>query len=172
MLLLVTCTSAVLRARFHTILYMHRRHLKRFWVHEILHTKNIIYEALMVPWLERSCSFLNKPITVNLAFPSLYHHTKNQFIPLLSFYNTVSLRILGPEWPNPIFDHTHTDILLSTFNFHEFVSTCKKSGYFIILFKIYIWLRNPAIWLAKGIWVHISGTRFCPNKGFVQEYSV
>ena len=34
---------------------------------------------------------------------------------------------------------------------HEFVSTCKKSDYFLILFLRYSWFKNPAISLAEGI---------------------
>ena len=33
------------------------------------------------------------------------------------------------------------------------------------------WFAIPAIWLAKRILVWVSGTRFFPNMGFVQEYS-
>ena len=38
----------------------------------------------------------------------------------------------------------------------EFVSTCKKLSYFIDLFWRYGWLKNPTIWLAVHILVHIS----------------
>ena len=43
--------------------------------------------------------------------------SKNQFIP---------------------FDPVHLNIFQSTFNFHEFVSTCKKSGYFRYIVDINI----------------------------------
>ena len=66
------------------------------------------------------------------------------------------------SWP-------HTKIFHSTFNFREFVSTCKKSGYFITSFQRSIWLKNPVICLAKSILAHISGTKLFPSAGFVQE---
>ena len=34
----------------------------------------------------------------------------------------------------------------------------------------YGWLKNPTIGLAENILTHISGTKFFPNMGFVQEY--
>ena len=58
-----------------------------------------------------------------------------------------------------------------TFNLCEFVSTGKKSGYFIDLFWRYAWLKNPAIWLTENILAHISGTRIFPDMIFVQEHS-
>ena len=48
----------------------------------------------------------------------------------------------------------------STFDLHEFVSTCKKSGYFINLFWRHGSLENPAILLAENILAHISGKEF------------
>ena len=33
--------------------------------------------------------------------------------------------------------HTHSNIFQSAFDFHEFLSICKKSGFFIILLKRY-----------------------------------
>ena len=53
----------------------------------------------------------------------------------------------------------------------EFISTSKKSGYFIDLFWRSSWLENPAIWLAENILAHISGTKIFQNMGFVQEHS-
>ena len=67
--------------------------------------------------------------------------------------------------------HANPKFFWSTFNSYEFASTYKKSGYFIDLFWRYGWLKNPAIWLAENILVHISGTRIFPNMGFVQEHS-
>ena len=56
----------------------------------------------------------------------------------------------------PISDHAHPKIFWSTFNLCEFVSKCKKSGYFIDLFRRYGWLKNTAIWLAENIFADIS----------------
>ena len=46
----------------------------------------------------------------------------------------------------------------------------QKSGYFTDLFRIYGWLKNPAIWLAKNILAHLSRTKNFPNMGFVQKH--
>ena len=71
----------------------------------------------------------------------------------------------------PISDHIHSEIIEKTFSFPDFVPACKKSGYFINLFWRYVWLKNPAIWLAENILAHIFGTKIFPNMGFVQKYS-
>ena len=48
----------------------------------------------------------------------------------------------------------------STFNFREFVSTCKKWCCFINLFWRNSWLKNPAIWLAEIILIYSSRSWF------------
>ena len=48
-------------------------------------------------------------------------------------------------WPYPPIN------FWSTFDLYIFVSTCKKSGYFIDSFWRYDWLKNPAIWLIGNI---------------------
>ena len=48
----------------------------------------------------------------------------------------------------------------TTFNLCEFVSTCKKSGYFIDLFGRYGWLKKSCNWLAENSSAHIRGTKF------------
>ena len=68
-------------------------------------------------------------------------------------------------WPHP------PKNFWSNFNLCEFVSTCKKPGYFTDLFWRYGWLNNPAIWLADNILAYISGTKLFPNMGSVQEHS-
>ena len=50
-----------------------------------------------------------------------------------------------------IYDHAHPNIFQSTFNFTEFVSTCKNSGFFIFSFQRYNLFKNPAIWLVRNI---------------------
>ena len=40
----------------------------------------------------------------------------------------------GARVSTPIYDHAHPNTFNSTFNCNEFVSTCKKSGFFIMLF--------------------------------------
>ena len=66
-------------------------------------------------------------------------------------------------WPHP------PKIFWSTLNLCKFVSTCKKSGYFINLLWRYGWLKNSAIWLAENILVHISGTKFFQNMGLCRN---
>ena len=70
------------------------------------------------------------------------------------------------------------------FNLHEFVPACKKSvnSWDTVNLRVQrpdlrnlLWrnssFRNYAIWLAESILAYISGTRFFPNIGFVQEHS-
>ena len=61
--------------------------------------------------------------------------------------------------------HTHfwrqPKKFLINFYLCKFISTCKRSRYFINLFWRYGWLKNPAIWLAENILAHISG--MCRN---------
>ena len=59
----------------------------------------------------------------------------------------------------------------SPFNLCEFVSTYKKSGYFILLFLKYRWLKNLPFWLTENILTHITETKIFPNLEFVQEHS-
>ena len=54
-----------------------------------------------------------------------------------------------------IFYDTHPKDFQSIFNFHGFVSSCKKSGYFVTLFWSYNYFQNPVIWLAKNILTHL-----------------
>ena len=54
------------------------------------------------------------------------------------------------------FDHAQPKTFPSNFNSYEFVSTCKKWGYFICLFWRYGWLKNLKIWLAEKILANIS----------------
>ena len=83
-----------------------------------------------------------------------------------------------------IFDHAHPINFSLAFNLHEFVLACKKSinSWDTVNFRAQrpdllnlLWrnssFRNYAIWLAESILAYISGTRFFPNIGFVQEHS-
>ena len=97
------------------------------------------------------------------AVVSIYYILKKLFTSSVHSWDTVNFRVLWPD------DHSHPKKIWSTFNLSEFVSTCKKSGYFIDLFWRYGWLKNPAIWLAENILAHISG--IFPSMGFVQEQS-
>ena len=109
-----------------------------------------------VSWTKWPCSILTtftQKLKLLLAF-----HAKNQFIPSTYSWDTVNFRVLWPGWPHPI-------------NSCEFVSTCKKSGYFIDLFWRYGWLKNPAIWSAENILAHISATKIFPSMGSLQGHS-
>ena len=63
-----------------------------------------------------------------LAFLNLKYHAKSPFIPQVQPSDTVNVRAWWPDWEN-----NHPKNFLS--NFFEFVSTCKKSGYFIVHLK-------------------------------------
>ena len=97
--------------------------------------------------------------------------------------------ILGQKW---IFREKR---VLSVFQYSNYLPLCQKSekpnepllrklldghtkNQFVSLIFCEIqpilescdWLKNPAIWLAKSILSHISGTRIFPNMKFVQAY--
>ena len=95
----------------------------------------------------------------------LYHNTRNQFILLISLRDTANFRFLQPKW-TLIYEHAHPNIFRSAFNFNEFLSTCKKSGFFIFSFQRCNLFKNPAISLAKNIL-----TRFQTFPIFFQAYS-
>ena len=73
-------------------------------------------------------------IKVTLSFPEFIStnqklfYSINVLIRYSQFYSSVT------RVGTPIYDHAHSNIFQSTFNFNEFVSTCKKSKFFIILF--------------------------------------
>ena len=94
-----------------------------------------------------------KLLKLLLAFLIFHQHAKKQCISSTSYWNTFSFRVLWPGWSQPISDHVHPKIFGSTFNLYELASTCKKSGYFIDLFWRYGWLKSPAIWLLRKVWL-------------------
>ena len=55
----------------------------------------------------------------------------------------------------PISSNTHPKNFWSIFNLCEFVSTCKRPGFFYLFWR-YGWLKNTAIWLNENILAHIS----------------
>ena len=130
--------------------------------------------------------FLNKPnqkmFDQFLTIMTLHQHAKNQFIPFAhsSQSNLESHHMTGHIhfWPNQPLNFQHC------FNLHKFVPACKKSvnSWDTVNFRVQrpdllnlLWrnssFRNYAIWLAESILAYISGTRFFPNIGFVQEHS-
>ena len=60
----------------------------------------------------------------------------------------------------PISDNAQPKNFQSTFDFCEFVSTCKNWDCSSICSGEIVNLKNPAIWLAENILVNISGIRF------------
>ena len=60
-------------------------------------------------------------------------------------------------------DHAHPKYFWSTFNLCEFISTCKKHGYFKDLFWKYGWLK---ILQSENTLAHTLGTKRYPNMGF------
>ena len=76
-------------------------------------------------------------IKVTLSF--LEFLSKHQ-IPVYSinfFVRYSQFQISATRVGTPIYDHAYPNIFQSTFNFNEFVSTSKKSDFFIILFQRY-----------------------------------
>lgn len=98
-----------------------------------------------VPWLIRQCSFLTIPINNYenfLAFLNLYQDFRYQFIPKFSLsYSKFLIQGSHEFWverPHTIFTMlTQPKVFQCTFNFHEFLSSCKKSIYFSLLFLRY-----------------------------------
>ena len=106
-----------------------------------------------------------------LAFLNLHQHAKNQFFLSVHSRDTVYFR---DPWDQT--GHTHiwpcpTKRFRSTFNYHEFVSTLKKSDFFIDLLWRYRWFKNLTIWLTESILAYISETRVFSNMRFVHKLS-
>ena len=87
-------------------------------------------------------NFLLSCICITIQKISSFHQFILQIQPILESHDQTGHTHF---WPYP------SKNLWSGFNLCEFVSTCKKSGYFIDLFWRYDWLKNPAIWLAENI---------------------
>ena len=77
------------------------------------------------------------------------------------FWDTVNFKVPWPDWPRPFLTMPTQKKLSSTFNICEFVSTCKKSSYYINLFRRYGWLKNPSIWLAENTLAISQKPKFC-----------
>ena len=99
-------------------------------------------------------NFLLSCICTTMQKISSFHQFILEIQPILESHDQLA---------KPISGHANPKIFWSTFNLCEFVSTCKKSGYFIDLFWRYSWLKNAAIWLAENILTHFSRTRISLN---------
>ena len=95
---------------------------------------------------------------------NLCQHPKNQLIPSVHSWDTVNFKVLRPDWPHLFLTMPDQKDFRSTFNFCEFVSTCKILGCFIHLYWRNGWFKNPAIWLAESILAYISRRRFISPK--------
>ena len=107
-----------------------------------------------------------KSIEITFSFPEFAPACKKLVNSINSFLRYSPVDRLD----TPISDHAHPKIFRSTFNLCDFVSTFKISDYFIDLFWIYGWLKNPAILLAGNILAHVSETNIFSNMRFVQEH--
>ena len=102
-------------------------------------------------WL--SWIFINTPKT------SLFHYFLFEIKPVLV---SLGQSCHTHFWPGPP-RYFWTNFRV----FHQAFSTV----FLIFVFWRYSQFKNPAIWLAKTILAHISGTRFFPSMGLVLEYS-
>ena len=114
---------------------------------------------------------------------NLHQHAKNQFTPFVNSSGRVHFRVPLHDWPHHFWPRQ--PLKLSTpFNLHEFVPACKKTVNYwdtvnfrvqrpnlLNLLRRNSSFRNYAIWLAESILAYISGTRYFPNTGFVQEHN-
>ena len=76
-----------------------------------------------------------KTINIILNFPEFVIACKNQLNSSILFEITEFLQSHDLKVQTHFQAQTHPSIFLSNFNFHEFLSTGKTSGYFIILFE-------------------------------------
>ena len=117
-------------------------------------TVNFIVLAPDWPYL-----FLVMPIPKFVPL-NLYQHAKGQLISSVPSWDTVSFRVQRPNLPHPYFDHTQPKKFPITFNFGDFVSTCKNEAVSSIYFGKIVdskilqsnWLR--AFWSLPYFRVH------------------
>ena len=83
------------------------------------------------PWFCRTLCRAGGPIIkVTLSFPEFISKHQNPVYSIKIFVRYSQFRYLQPEWAHPFM----TTPMPIFFNFNEFVSTCKKSGFFIFSF--------------------------------------
>ena len=102
-------------------------------------------------------------ICINIQKISLFHLFIPQIQSILESHRHTSHTHFWAYSKTPIFDHGKPKHFQSTFNFCEFVSTCKKWGCFLDWFWTNNWLKNLTNWLAESILAYTSGTRFFPK---------
>ena len=111
---------------------------------------------------------------------NLYQHAKNQFTPSVHFSDAINFKVSSHDWPHPFL----TMATPKTFNLicmklyqhaknklipldNSILESSNQIGHTNILqMRMF-----PTIRLAKRILVYISGIKFLPNTGFLQEHS-
>ena len=81
-------------------------------------------------------------ITRTLSFPEFISTHQKRVYSIHFFVRYSQFQSPAARVGTTIYDHVHPNIFESTFNFDKFVSTCKKSGVFIILLQRYL-IQNP-----------------------------
>ena len=109
-------------------------------------------------WLCRTLCRMGPIIKVTLSFPEFISKHQKPVYSINFSARYSQFEISATRVGTLIYDYAHSKTSHSTFNSNEFVSTCKISDFFIILFYRQSWFKIPAIWLAKNCLVHISGT--------------
>ena len=93
-----------------------------------------------------------------------YQHEKKSVNSINPFFRYSQFWSPETKLATTIFNHAQPKTFRSTFNFCEFVSTCKKWGCFIDLFWTNGWFKKLAIWMAESILAYSSGITFFPKK--------
>ena len=70
----------------------------------------------------------------------------------------VNFRVPWQSWLHPFLTKPPQNFLINFYFMWIFCQYAKKSGYFVNLCYRYVWLKNPAIWLAENILDHIFRT--------------
>ena len=143
------------QAKNHFILSVH------FWV-------TVNFRVLSPDWQHPFLTMLTPKIFNHLLIcGNMCPHAKNHSIS--SFWRYSQFKSSVTRSATPIFDHAQPKKFLLTFDFCELVSKCK----ILRCFWRNGWFKYPAIYLAETTLAeaYISGTRFFPNIGFVQEHT-
>ena len=92
---------------------------------------------LQILYYRKNICYIIKELKQLLAFMNSYYHAKNSLLHIFHHATQLTLETCqSMSECTTFFDLTHHNICQSTFNFHKFVSTCKNSGSFIILFDV------------------------------------
>ena len=100
-----------------------------FQIQSILESHHRSSQTHFWPWWHHSCV-------------KLYQHAKNQFVPSVLFWDTVSFML---QRSLSFFTMPHQKLFNQFLIYVSFVSTYKKWGCFIDLFWRNAWFKNPAV---------------------------